>query len=243
AGILENVRYLAGLVDDVELLIFESDEISPIPSAAEVRELSRIARDNGLTYTVHLPLDLWLGAADEAERSASAGKVRRIVERMAPAEPFAYVCHLNGDRPGPVPSAHPDRWAGQCRRSLEEIVRSVAPQRICVETLDYPFPFAEGPVRGLDLGVCLDAGHCRLHGYSAQEIIRDHGPRIRVMHLHGVADGRDHRPLSCMDTEELAFLSSWAGGDATVPRVLTMEVFSRASFEQSLRSMAAFLRD
>jgi sugar phosphate isomerase/epimerase len=55
--ILPNVRFLAGRVDDIELILFESDEMSNIPDEATVAELKQLADDNGLTYTVHLPLD------------------------------------------------------------------------------------------------------------------------------------------------------------------------------------------
>ena len=41
--ILPNVRYLADAVDDIELVLFESDELSNIPDEAAIAELADIA--------------------------------------------------------------------------------------------------------------------------------------------------------------------------------------------------------
>ena len=57
--ILPNLRFLADRVDDVELVLFESDEYSNLPTKSDVAEMGRIANDNDLTFTVHLPLDAW----------------------------------------------------------------------------------------------------------------------------------------------------------------------------------------
>ena len=68
ADIIPNVEYLADKVDDVELVLFESDEISNIPDAGTVETLANLAARHGLSYTVHLPLDAPLGHADEPVR-------------------------------------------------------------------------------------------------------------------------------------------------------------------------------
>src|SRR5262245_25369283 len=61
--ILPNVRYLADKVQDVELVLFEVDDgPNNLPSSETVAELAALADAHDLTYTVHLPLDLRLGA-------------------------------------------------------------------------------------------------------------------------------------------------------------------------------------
>ena len=71
---------------------------------------SQSAETHGLSYTVHLPLDTALGSADEADRTASVGKCRRVIERMARLEPFGYILHLEGDHRGRAPSDDIPRW-------------------------------------------------------------------------------------------------------------------------------------
>src|SRR5512139_2373484 len=81
ADILPNVEKLAeaGDVDDVELVLFEVDDgPNNLPGPDVVRRLADIAAENGLTYTVHLPLDLRL-AADGSEQHASLVKAGRVI--------------------------------------------------------------------------------------------------------------------------------------------------------------------
>jgi hypothetical protein len=59
--ILPNVEYLGPIVDDVELVLFETDEYgSNLPGPAEIARLLELAAEHDLSYTVHLPLDLRL---------------------------------------------------------------------------------------------------------------------------------------------------------------------------------------
>jgi hypothetical protein len=43
-NLLPNLRYLADRVDDVELVLFESEEFSNMPSPSEVEEMAALAR-------------------------------------------------------------------------------------------------------------------------------------------------------------------------------------------------------
>ena len=192
--ILPNLDFLRGLVDDVELVLFESDELSNIPSPDQVEEMARLARETGLTYTVHLPLDISLGSADESERLASVGRCRRVMERMRPVAPFAWILHLHGDRRGDPPTDHLSRWLTQNRRSITELLdNGVNPRRICVETLDYDFNLVSGLVAEFDLSICLDLGHVLVNGRDPTAYLDRWFDRARVFHIHGVrADGTDH---------------------------------------------------
>ncbi|RPJ39274.1 MAG: sugar phosphate isomerase/epimerase, partial [Chloroflexi bacterium] len=94
--ILPNVHYLAGKVRDIELVLFELDDgPSNLPDAGMIEELNQVARANDLTYTVHLPLDLRLGAGGE-EQHVSLVKARRVIEATRALDPWAYVLHLDG---------------------------------------------------------------------------------------------------------------------------------------------------
>ena len=208
--ILPNLRYLADRVDDVELVLFESDAFSNMPSRDDVREIACIGRESDLSYTVHLPLDTQLGSADEAERVASVGKCRRVIERMQPVEPLAWVLHLHGDRRGDAPSEDMRRWSEQNRRSLTELLAGgPAPRRICVETLDYDFDLVARLVTAFDLSVCLDIGHLLLKGRDVAAHLDRWMARARVFHVHGVTnEGKDHVELAYLPDGLLEDLTS-----------------------------------
>lgn len=78
--ILPNARYLAGKVRDIELILFEVDDgPNNLPSSEVIEELSRIAQQHDMTYTVHLPLDLKLGE-DGSEQDRSLVKAKRVID-------------------------------------------------------------------------------------------------------------------------------------------------------------------
>ena len=236
--ILPNLRYLCSLVDDVELVLFESDEFSNMPSPEDVSEMASIGREFGLTYTVHLPLDIALGSADEEVRAASVGKCRRVIERMSPVEPFAWILHLHGDRRGKLPGEDMKRWIGQNRRSLAELLAGgPVPSKISVETLDYDFQHAAGLVEEFDLSVCLDIGHLLMNGRDVMAHLDRWMSRARVFHLHGVnPQGTDHCHVGHLPGGLLEDLAGCLSLEDE--RVLTMEIFGQDDFERSLAVIA-----
>jgi sugar phosphate isomerase/epimerase len=241
ADILPNLHHLRDRVDDVELVLFESDEFSNLPLPGDVEAMARLKQEALLTYTVHLPLDIRLGSGDEAERRASVVKCRRVIERMEPVEPFAWILHLHGDRRGDPPTDDATRWIEQNRQSLIELLeRTPNPRTICVETLDYDFERAAGLVEEFDLSVCLDVGHLLVHGRDVAEHLNRWLERARVFHVHGVdAEGQDHANLSCLPDgllEDLADrLAPLAPDDV---RVVTVEVFGEEDYERSMQTVA-----
>lgn len=240
-NILPNLLFLRDLVDDVELILFESHEFSNLPTPGAVEEMARIGRESNLTFTVHLPLDTRLGSGDETERRASVEKCRFIIDLMQSAGPFAWVLHLHGDKRGNPPSDNIPRWIKQNRRSLDELLTDgLDPRRVCVETLDYDFEFVAELVESFDLSVCLDIGHLLVRGSDVSAHLDRWMDRARVFHIHGVdSKGDDHRNLKHFPKgllEGLATrLSQLPAGDE---RVMTMEIFDKDDFEQSIQAVA-----
>jgi sugar phosphate isomerase/epimerase len=230
--ILPNVEFLAGRVDDVELVLFESDHVSNLPDAAAIARLRAIAEADDLTYTVHLPLDARLGAGAEAVRRESVQMCVRVAGLTEPLDPFAYVVHL--DPPGPGE----DRagWRAALRRSAGDLLAGgIEAGRLCVENLSYPFEDVEDIVAEFGLSVCVDVGHVLLGGGDLAAHLDRHLPRCRVMHLHGIVDGWDHRSAGALGPQTLGLLRERLMVDAE--RVVTLEVFGREDFEDSLRTL------
>ena len=241
ADIIPNLHHLSGRVDDVELILFESDEFSNIPSHDDVQAMAVIAREADLTFTVHLPLDIHLGSADEAERVASVGKCQRVIERMSPVDPFAWVLHLHGDHRGHPPTNDVPRWTEENRRSLSELLDGGPPSRmICIEVLDYNFDLVERLVKEFDLSVCMDVGHLMVNGRDVPAHLDRWMSRSKVFHVHGVnPEGKDHCHLGHLPPgflEDLMERLSKLSPDDD--RVVTMEIFGEDDFEQSLRTVA-----
>ena len=238
ADILSNVRYLAGKVRDVELVLFDVDDgMNNLPSPDEIEQLRMIASQTDLTYTVHLPLDLRLAEGD------SIDKARRVIDCTRRLDPWAYVLHLDGKsvRHG-ASSGELKHWLGQAVRSLEIVGECAGGvEKLAVENLEgYPPDFYEPVLKQISVSRTVDIGHLWLDGFDPVRYLYDALPRTRVIHIHGI-DGRDHRSLTNVPREKLhAILSDLVctgyGG------VLTIEVFSEEDFLTSCAAVQKVLK-
>jgi sugar phosphate isomerase/epimerase len=234
ADILTNVRELAGKVEDVELVIFETvDQGDNYPDAQTIRELCLIAEDHNLTYTVHLPLDLNLGA-----ETSSTDTALRVINWTSDLDPFAFVVHMDGDfSPGTIAFEH---WLDHSVRTLKTMSREVsAPERICVENLESQSPsLIDALLDRTPVSCCIDVGHLWKQGLDPGPWMDAWLPRSRVIHLHGVG-ARDHKALSLMSHDRI---------DPVIDRltngfsgVLTLEVFNEQDLRDSLIALKGSL--
>jgi sugar phosphate isomerase/epimerase len=237
--ILPNVEYLAALVDDVQLVLFETDEHgSNLPDAASRRRLVDLADKHGLTYTVHLPLDLRLGDGG-AVTDVSLVKARRVIEATSELRPHAFTAHLDAELLlGSPPAAELARWQTNALRALEVVVGWLdRPDLLCIENIERWDAGAFAPViEALPVGLTADIGHFWLQGADPLAYLMRWGDRVRVVHLHGI-DARDHASLAHVPAARLdpvvdLLLQRFEG-------VLTLEVFNWKDLESSLEALQA----
>lgn len=237
--ILPNVRYLAPLVDDIELVLFESEGMSNLPSKQVIDELAALATQHDLTYTVHFPLDLYPGSSDPSLRSACVSSLLSIIELTRSLKPFGYVLHLTPELYGIVPSLDVGRWHACLDETLQTLLKrtDVDPSMFCIETLSYPFSSVQDLVERYNLSVTLDIGHIWLMGYDSDKAMDALFRRTRICHLHGVREKTDHLGLDQGDQAAIEHflhrLVSQGNCDGR-ERVLTLEVFSEEQFHASL---------
>lgn len=235
ADIEPNVDILAPWVDDVELVLFESHEYSNLPDEATIMRLVELANAHDLTYTVHFPLDTALGSPDELERRTSVDKCLRVYRLTRPLRPHAWIVHFHGERRGPEPATDAVTWRTRLARSVTELLASGVPaERLAVETLDYPYDLVLPVITAHGLSVCVDVGHELLNGRDPVKSVEKYGARCRVIHLHGVRDGKDHTVLGAMEMKMLHGLRHTLTATGVPSRVVTLEVFSQADFEGSM---------
>ena len=242
ADILPNAEALAPFVDDIELVLFESrtmddgqrtteDHGFNIPSADTIARLAELAQQHDLTYTVHFPIDRHLGSPAAGERRALQKQMLAIMERTRPLRPYAYILHVGGITRDSAP-ARVQTWQNDITALLPALIeRAGNPSLLCVENLNYPFAWCEPFLDRFGLGTCIDLGHLWAGGDNAEAHLRRHLHRTRVIHLHGVRDGRDHLALTALPPgglhQILNSIDKFTG-------VLTLEIFDYEGIRDSV---------
>lgn len=229
--ILPNVEKLgvAGDVDDIELILFEVDDgPNNLPDAYTIQRLADLADHYNISYTVHLPLDLQLGA-DGSTQHASLIKAEKVIKLTKALDPFAYVFHLDGAgilEPG---------WKDRAVRALDIVIDWIGkPELLAVENLENYDPAYLDPVlaeRGISR--TTDVGHMWKMGIDPLPLLDSWLARTRVIHIHGLGE-RDHKSLALMSPDQLdpvvAKLMNYRG-------VVTLEVFDTDDFFTSRKAL------
>ena len=232
--LLPNVRKMAPIVDDIEIVLFETESLSNLPGPDAIAALREISEQHGNTYTIHFPIDKKAGASDKKERHYFQDQALKIMQLAHPLHPFAYVLHLEGISE----SASPDElaaWQANSMETCEKIATSggVDSNIIAVENLGYPVEWNVPIIEHFGFSFCMDIGHLWLYRKNWKNILERYLGKTRVMHLHGVSKGKDHLSLLKNDQEALRILVREYL--PSFQNVLTLEVFSKEDTFDSIR--------
>ncbi|NMW18963.1 MAG: sugar phosphate isomerase/epimerase [Chlorobiaceae bacterium] len=246
ADILPNVEFLKDKVDDIELVLFESDEFSNLPSLHDMQKLADMAKEFSLTYSVHLPLDVYLGHSDRSERVQSVSKCLRIIELTRNLPKSAYVMHFEAGQGIEVNGFSSVQKSCFIDALCESIAQFLAgtdedPSMFCVENLNYPFELVWPVVEESGLSVTLDVGHLEYYGFPTGLYLERYLHKAKVLHMHGTLNGKDHHSLASMKPEVLDMVMKALSKESAQERVMTLEIFSKDDFDSSCISVKQFL--
>jgi hypothetical protein len=164
---LENIRFIDRLdaIGNIELLFFSFDDETKVLLEQEIAGIGSFAER--FSFSVHMP-----DALDDSH-SVLLDMLKPIAQR--------FVVH--------APSADRESFA----------------ERLTRWTADYGDVFCIENVAGRDyleaammlenISICCDTGHLLLDGENPLDFIDRFGDRIEEIHLHTVAEGKDHHPL------------------------------------------------
>ncbi len=223
AGLEDNVLFLADKVDVVQLLFFESPSKSLLPHTFDVSTLRKIAADSDLSYTVHLPVDIFPGIQDVKQRSREVDEIVSLIGKLSSLAPLSYDLHLPFH--GAVSKGH---WLENIHEFLVLLKKRLGQEssKVAIENIDYPF----APVRVLALekgfSICLDIGHALLAQEGAGAVFSD-VCQVSHIHYHGVRGGVDHHAPGV----EQAPITRQLGRLMHVSRYtgpVTLEIYNRA---------------
>jgi sugar phosphate isomerase/epimerase len=237
ADVIPNVEVLAPCVDDIELVLFESPELSNIPSFEQIKRLRSISLEHDTTYTIHFPIDKKAGSDSQVERTKFCEGAKQIIDNLSCLMPAAWILHLEGiDR-----FASSDKitdWQKWCFESLDSILTSeIEPKTIAIESLGYPWYWHTNIAAQNGTSLCADVGHLWLYFLDQwREQFIAMLPKTRVIHLHGVANGKDHISLAKSDKKMLIdFLNLIK--EHSFNGVITLEIFSEIDLIESVKEI------
>ena len=229
---IPNVSRLGGFLDEIELLVFESDPVEMLFPQPVIAELAGLAETMKLSYNIHLPTDISISDPDSAQQKLAVETLVKVIRRMSPLCPTTHSLHIpyNEDT---YEEYKIKRWQDIVYRNLVQILNAgIAADKISIETLDYPLELVVEIVADLGLTLCLDIGHLLIHGHDCPTMINRYGELTSIIHLHGVENNRDHVALDRLPMDFMvSILQSLHGFTGSV----SLEVFSFKHLQKSLQ--------
>ena len=230
--IVPNVAKLTPFLDEIELVLFESEGQDNYPDEAELRSLMNFCLNGEVDFNVHLPIDIFLGDKNEEVRFKGISVVKKVIERTLCINPSVYTLHLDLRKSDGQQERDINAWKSRIIRSIEEMVEyGIEPKRISIETLSYPFEWIEDIVKGFGFSICLDIGHMLIYGQDFRGYLDKYLPQTSIIHLHGFQNGVDHLGIDRLDGRIvdliLSKLQNYTG-------ILSIEVFSFDDLKNSL---------
>jgi len=242
--LLENAKRLADLVDNIEIVLFNTPTLNNTPDDNELQLLSNLGKKKNLTFTVHLPASLEIASKDVDLRKNAIDLATGLCKKTEIINPKYYILHIPFTKPtlAPVPGLYFkegeghnwEEWTQRALSAIETIQGETGiAGKLLVENINYSPSFLEPFLDGGTCGFCLDAGHLLLGSESVNEALMRYQKHIRELHIHGVRGVEEHLSLSVLPVERV---TRWM---ATLTKiefngVLNLEVFSPGDLKGSL---------
>ena len=247
----ENVSLLAGRMDHIEIILFQTSKLHNIPSAGDIDYLNGIRKKNKITYSVHLPASLEIASSDRKKRETSIRLAGKVIARMDAIRPLHYVLHIPfttptlTSEPGVYFYRHHDKqfndWAPRALNSLKALKEMTGQgTKLLVENINYSPLFLEPLLSNELCGLCLDLGHLLLGHEKVMDTLKCYLNITKEVHLHGVLDDQEHLSLSVLPGERV---SKWLRFlcQSRYKGVVNIEVFNTADLEESINIMSETL--
>ena len=230
--ILPNVAMLAPFLDEIELVLFESEGENNFPGDAQIKGLMNFRLHQDITFNVHLPIDIFLGDKNEEIRSRGISIVKKFIEQTLCLHPSVFILHFDLRDKNGQEAQDVETWRNRILQSSKEILESgIEPNRVSIETLGYPFGWVEDIVRQCGFSICLDIGHILLYGQDLKFYLNQYLPEASIVHLHGFQNGIDHLGIDRLPDPTLKLIFSHL---LNYHGIVSIEVFSMDDLKRSL---------
>lgn len=230
--IVPNVAKLAPFLDEIELVLFESEGLDNYPDETQMKDLMSLSIHQGVDFNIHLPIDIFLGDEEEEIRVKGVNIAKKVMERTLCLRPSLYTLHLDLRNKEGREETDIKTWRRRIGQSIKEIREcGVEPSRISIETLGYPFEWIEDVVEASGFSICLDIGHILITGQDLRLYFDKYLPKASILHLHGFQDKSDHLAIDRLPEPALKLIVSHL---RDYHGIVSLEVFSLDDLKRSL---------
>ena len=230
--IVPNVAKLAPFLDEIELVLFESEGLDNYPDETQMKDLMNFCLKGEVDFNVHLPIDIFLGDSNEEVRFKGISVVKKVIERTRCLKPSLYTLHFDLRDNNGREETDIETWRRRIRQSIKEIGEyGIEPSRISIETLSYPFEWIEDIVKEFGFSICLDIGHILIQNQDLRLYLEKYLPETSIMHLHGFQNGVDHLGIDRLPETALELILSRL---RDYHGIVSIEVFSVDDLRRSL---------
>lgn len=230
--ILPNVAMLAPFLDEIELVLFESQGHDNYPDDAKIKGLMSFCLRQDIAFNIHLPMDIFLGDENEEMRTKGISVVKTVIGRTLRLNPSVYVLHFDLRNRNGRGETDIEAWRRRLLRSVEEMAQNgIDLDCIAVETLGYPFEWIEDIVEQFGFSICLDIGHILISGQDLRFYLDKYLPKTPIIHLHGFQNGIDHLGIDRLPDSTLTLIFSHL---RNYHGIVSIEVFSIEDLKKSL---------
>jgi sugar phosphate isomerase/epimerase len=230
--LLPNVAALAPFLDEIELVLFESESEDNLPYQDQMDCLRDHAARHQTGFNVHLPIDLFLGDEKEEIRNRGVAVAKKMIANTSALTPSTFTLHFDlRDKEGRE-ETDVKAWRKRIIKSMEALNNGERGlNRISIETLSYPFEWIEDIVQEFGFSICLDIGHILICGMDLQGYLEKYLPGTSIIHLHGFQNGVDHLGIDRLSEpilkQILSYLHHFEG-------TVSLEIFSFDDLKRSL---------
>jgi sugar phosphate isomerase/epimerase len=234
----KNVEMLAPFFDEIELLFFESRFENSLPSKIEILELKNLAEKHGISYNIHLPVDISLGDPGITNRMHAVDTINRFIERTRLLSPTTSTLHLV--QPISMNKKTDVKiWLDSLYWSMERVIgKEINGEDLSIENLFYPMKLIKKLIDDFQLSVCLDIGHLVLSKQDIEKSFDEWMEKTTIVHLHSVDGEKDHLGLDQMPLAQMEKIMTKLHG---FTGIISLEVFSFSKLYNSMEVLERFL--
>lgn len=229
-NIIRNIEFLKNSFDKIQLLLFGKDYLDDFFKPSVLNNLKKIKNENSIKYSIHLPIDLELLNDSRTTRNKSLDVIFKIMEKTRHLDIKEFILHI--DRNGDMVELNKSNFNifdEICKKIKNEISET---NLFSIENTSYDLTYFKDIIFNYNYSICMDIGHLVICDLDINKFIDIYDSKINVIHIHGVKNKIDHKPLNKLDKSFLRIIINYL---KIYNNSVIVEVFNKSYLLKSIK--------